>query len=153
MTISAMFGKYALCGVPLSLSGLPEGNAPFVAQGAMKSEYTVIIGGKNFGCGSSREHAPLALAESGIEAVIAKNYARIFFRNSVNGGYLIPYESVDRLCDEIYTGDEVEIRISENSLLNLTRDKEYALNPLGDILPIIEAGNVFEYAKASGMLK
>ena len=149
----AMFGKYALCGVPFEQCGLPEGKTPFVQEGAMKSEYRIIVGGKNFGCGSSREHAPLALNESGIEVVVAHNYARIFFRNSVNGGYLIPCESVERICDEVRTGDEAEVHIKENKLIDKTLGKEFALKPLGDILPILEAGDVFEYAKASGMMK
>ncbi len=147
-----LFGKYALSGVPLAQSGLPEGNVPFVAEDAERSAYKVIVAGKNFGCGSSREHAPLGLAESGIEAVVALDYARIFFRNSVNGGYLVPIESVERLNGAVRTGDEVEVRINENKLINHTQGTEYALEPLGDILPILEAGDVFEYAKASGML-
>ena len=56
------------------------------------------MAGKNFGCGSSREHAPIALDAAGIEAVVAEFYAHIFYRNAVNGGCLIPFESADRIC-------------------------------------------------------
>lgn len=147
-----MFGVYALCGVPDDKSGLPKGNIPFVPKGEDKSPYSIILAGKNFGCGSSREHAPIALQAAGIEAVIAEFYARIFFRNSVNGGYLIPFETPKRLCEEISTGDELKIDIPKNELTNLTTNKTYPLTPLGDILPIIEAGDVFKYAKKSGML-
>src|SRR5262249_8246553 len=75
-----MFGKYALASVPASQAGLPKGHVPFHTDDEFISPYKIIIGGKNFGCGSSREHAPIALAAAGIEAVVAEFYARIFFR-------------------------------------------------------------------------
>jgi len=147
-----MFGVHALCGVPDAKSGLPKGNIPFVAKGQEKSQYKILIAGKNFGCGSSREHAPIALQAAGIEAVVAEFYARIFFRNCVNGGYLIPFETPERLCEKIATGDELRLDLAQNQLENVTQKKKFALTPLGDILPIIEAGDVFKYAKSSGML-
>ncbi len=147
------FGVYALSGVPIAQAGLPEGNRPFVPEGGQPGEYKVVVGGKNFGCGSSREHAPLALDEAGIEVVIAESYARIFFRNSVNGGYLIPFETTVRLVEEVRTGDELEVDVLGNLLRNLTTGKTYALRPLGDILPILEAGDIFAYARTSGMLQ
>jgi 3-isopropylmalate/(R)-2-methylmalate dehydratase small subunit len=149
------FGRYALCGVPAEQAGLPGGQMPFVDQtdpANTQSVYTVVIGGKNFGSGSSREHAPLALAEAGVKAVVAEFYARIFFRNSVNGGYLIPYESAERLVEKVRTGDEVEIRPRENVLINHRTGERYTLKPLGEVAPIIEAGGIFEYAKTAGML-
>jgi len=148
-----MFGKFALIGIPEGKQGLPGGRTPFVKDGAMQSEFRVIIGGKNFGCGSSREHAPLAIHESGVEIVIAEFYARIFFRNSVNGGYLIPFESKDRLSEIIKTGEEVEVDVKHNILKNHTTGKAYELKPLGEILPILEAGDVFKYAKLKGIIK
>jgi 3-isopropylmalate/(R)-2-methylmalate dehydratase small subunit len=147
------FGMYANSGVPEAQAGLPKGKIRFVPEGQFRSEYTVIIGGKNFGCGSSREHAPLALAEAGIKCVIAEFYARIFFRNSVNGGYLIPLESRQRLVEQISTGDELEVDLEKQIVMNKTTGKKHELQPLGDVLPIIEAGGVFNYAKATGMLK
>src|SRR5262249_3460909 len=88
-----MIGKSALRGVPDDAAGLPKGHVPFHGpDDAFISPYRIIIGGKNFGCGSSREHAPIALAAAGIAAVVAEFYARIFYRNAVNGGYLIPLE-------------------------------------------------------------
>ncbi|HOM83145.1 MAG TPA: 3-isopropylmalate dehydratase [Armatimonadota bacterium] len=147
-----MFGVYALSGVPAAQAGLPEGNCPFVPEGGEPGEYRIVVGGKNFGCGSSREHAPLALREAGVEAVIAESYARIFFRNSVNGGYLLPFETPTRLVEEIRTGDELELDVKGHRLTNLTTGKSYTLRPLGDILPILEAGDIFAYAKQSGML-
>jgi len=146
------FGMYANSGVPEAAAGLPRGNIRFVREGEFKSDYSIIVAGKNFGCGSSREHAPLALAEAGVQAVIAEFYARIFFRNSVNGGYVLPLESVERLVDRVQTGDELTIDLKTAKVVNHTRDGIYDLKPLGDVLPIIEAGGVFEYAKKVGML-
>jgi 3-isopropylmalate/(R)-2-methylmalate dehydratase small subunit len=148
-----MFGKYALAGVPDAQGGLPKGHVPFHdASDEFIAPYTIIVGGKNFGCGSSREHAPIALAAAGIKAVIAEFYARIFYRNAVNGGYLIPLETPKRLCDQICTGDELVIDLKLGRLTNHTTKEEWPLAPLGEVAPIIEAGGIFEYAKRVGML-
>ena len=147
------FGMYANSGVPEAQAGLPKGNTRFVREGEFKSDYSIIIGGKNFGCGSSREHAPLALAEAGVKCVIAEFYARIFFRNSINGGYLLPLESKERLVEKIRTGDELVVDLDKLTVTNKTKNETYELNPVGDVLPIIEAGGVFNYAKQAGMMK
>ena len=147
------FGMYALSSVPDGQAGLPDGRIRFVRPDEFKSDYQIVIGGKNFGSGSSREHAPLALAEAGVKCVIAQFYSRIFFRNSVNGGYLIPIESVERLVEKVRTGDQLEVRLDERAVLNKTKNERYEIKPLGDVLPIIEAGDVFKYAKQTGMLK
>src|SRR5205085_4568272 len=147
------FGMYAMSSVPDGQRGLPRGNIPFVRENEFKSDFTIVVGGKNFGSGSSREHAPLALAEAGVQCVIAEFYARIFFRNSVNGGYIIPIESVERLVDKVRTGDELEVNLDTHVVTNKTRGETYALKPLGDVLPIIESGGVFNYARKVGMLK
>lgn len=147
------FGMYANSGVPEAQAGLPKGNIRFVRENEFTSDYSIIVGGRNFGCGSSREHAPLALAEAGVRCVLAEFYARIFFRNSVNGGYLVPLETKARLVDKIQTGDELEVHLIDGYVLNKTRGERYDLHPLGDVLPIIEAGGVFEYAQQAGMLK
>jgi len=147
------FGQYALSGVPEGQSGLPSGNIRFTRPNELKSEYSIIIGGKNFGCGSSREHAPLALAEAGAKLVIAEFYARIFFRNSVNGGYIIPLESIERLITTVQTGDQLEVYLNQQYLINKRDGKRHQLRPLGDVLPIIEAGGIFNYARKTGMLK
>lgn len=149
-----LYGKYANIGVPAGQRGLPDGNIPFVEQteGNSVSDYQIIIGGKNFGCGSSREHAPFALAEAGAKAVIAEFYARIFYRNCVNGGFLVPCEATQRLVDEISTGDDVEVDLTACKLIDHTTGKTYDLKELGDVKPIIDAGGVFAYAKQAGML-
>jgi 3-isopropylmalate/(R)-2-methylmalate dehydratase small subunit len=148
-----MFGKYALSSVPPSQAGLPKGHVPFHTDDEFLSPYKIIVAGKNFGCGSSREHAPIALKAAGIEIVVAEFYARIFFRNAVNGGYLIPYESQGRLCDQICTGDELTVDREANTLHNRTTGDRWPLKPLGDIAPIVEAGGLFAHARKVGMLK
>ncbi len=147
------FGMYAMSGVPPKQSGLPDGNVRFVPEGGFKSDYKIVIGGKNFGCGSSREHAPLAIAEAGAQVVIAQFYARIFFRNCVNGGYLLPCECDQRLVGVIHTGDECRVDTAANTLTHLRTGQAYPLNPLGDVKPIVDAGGIFEYATQAGMLK
>ncbi len=147
------FGQYANYGVPEAQAGLPWGGVRFVPDGQFKSEYSIIVGGKNFGCGSSREHAPLALAEAGVQCVIAEFYARIFYRNSINGAYVVPLESDKRLVEEIRTGDQLEVDLVHLTVKNLSRPATHVLKPLGDVLPIIEAGGVFDYARKVGMLK
>ena len=149
-----MFGKYALAGVPVDQAGLPKGHVPFHnPDDEFIAPFKIIVAGKNFGCGSSREHAPIALAAAGIEAVVAEFYARIFFRNAVNGGYLIPFETGDRLCERNCTGDELEIDVPGGVLRNRTTGESWPLKPLGEVAPIIDAGGLFPYAKKVGMLK
>jgi 3-isopropylmalate/(R)-2-methylmalate dehydratase small subunit len=149
---SKKYGQFALSGVPAAKSGLPEGHIPFIEVNNFESKFDIIIGGGNFGCGSSREHAPFALQKAGIKAVVAESYARIFYRNSVDGGFLIPYESFGKLSDKIKTFDQVEIDLEKNILKNLSTDIKYNLKPLGNVLPIIEQGGIFEYARKAGMI-
>jgi 3-isopropylmalate/(R)-2-methylmalate dehydratase small subunit len=116
------------------------------------SDYQIIVGGRNFGCGSSREHAPIALDAAGIKAVVAEFYARIFYRNAVNGGYIVPAETAERLCEKVCTGDELRINLEACIMENLTTGEKYSLRPLGEVVPILEAGGVFPYARSKGML-
>ena len=85
--------------------------------------------------------------------VVAEFYARIFFRNCINGGYLVPFETDVRLVDKIKTGDELVIDIKKSTMTNVSQGNQvFTLKPLGDVAPIIEAGGVFEYGKQAGML-
>ncbi|OIO60144.1 MAG: 3-isopropylmalate dehydratase [Alphaproteobacteria bacterium CG_4_10_14_0_2_um_filter_63_37] len=145
------YGRFALSSVPPGQRGLPAGDIPFVREGEHLSDYAIIVGGKNFGCGSSREHAPVALNIAGVKAVVAESYARIFFRNSVDGGYLYPIEASAKLNDMIKTGDEVEIDIAASQLINHSSGERFALNPLGDAAGIVEAGGIFAYARKHGL--
>ena len=121
----------------------------------MKTDYPVVIGGDNFGCGSSREHAPVAMGAAGARVVVAESYARIFFRNCVATGELYPSELGDgvRVCDELETGEEVEVDLEKDTLTALKSGKVYPLKPLGDAGPVIDAGGIFEYARRQGMIK
>lgn len=148
-----MFGKYALSSVPPEQAGLPKGHIPFHTEDEFISPYKIIVAGKNFGCGSSREHAPIALNAAGIQAVVAEFYARIFFRNAVNGGYLLPFECSERLCEKVCTGDELKIEVDRGLLHNLTTGERWQLKPLGEVAPLLKAGGLFAYAKKVGLLK
>lgn len=146
------YGRFAFSGVPPEQSGLPNGNVTFINGDRCESEFSIVIGGGNFGCGSSREHAPFALQKAGLKVVIAESYARIFFRNAVDGGFILPFESKEKLNNKIKTDDELVVNLEENKLINKTSGETFTLKPLGDILPIIEAGNIFEYARKAGMM-
>ena len=105
----------------------------------------IIVAGKNFGCGSSREHAPIALKAAGIGAVIAKSYARIFYRNSFNTGLLI---LEIKETDEINEGDELKIDVDNGAIVNLTSGKEYKFSPIPPFMQeLLNAGGLIEYAK------
>ena len=147
-----LYGKYALSGVPAAESGLPNGGVALTEEGETKSQFKIIVASDNFGCGSSREHAPACLEIAGIEAIVTPSYARIFYRNSVDGGFLIPFESFKDLSSEIHTGDELEIDQVNHILKNLTQDKEYPIKPLGSVADIVHAGGIFEYARQNGMV-
>ena len=148
-----LFGKYAMSGVPDEESGLPKGGIKFVNEGSYESEFDIVVGGKNFGCGSSREHAPLALQVAGVKAVIAQSYARIFYRNSVDGGFLMPLESVDNIHKSFSTGDHAVIDLGNNSITNSTTGECFSLRSLGDAADIVNAGGIFSYARKIGMIK
>lgn len=142
----AKLGSYALC-------GLPDSYPPFVEEGKNRSVYSIVVAGRNFGCGSSREHAPIALGAAGIKAVIAESYARIFFRNAVATGELYPFESDKRLCDLLKTGDEIEIDVGGSCFRTLADGTRYAMKALGAVAPVVEAGGIFAYARKSGIIK
>jgi 3-isopropylmalate/(R)-2-methylmalate dehydratase small subunit len=138
-------GSYALI-------GLPDRYERFIAEGQSKTTYAIIVAGENFGCGSSREHAPIALGAAGLEAVVAQSYARIFFRNCTATGELYPWESVERLIDRFSTGDEATIDFDNNVIINETTGSRFVLNSLGDVQPVIDAGGLFAYARQTGMI-
>ncbi|PIQ99353.1 MAG: 3-isopropylmalate dehydratase [Nitrospinae bacterium CG11_big_fil_rev_8_21_14_0_20_45_15] len=148
------YGKYALSGVPSAGAGLPDGGKSFVADGKFESDHKIIIGGKNFGCGSSREHAPACLKIAGIKAVVAESYARIFYRNSVDGGFFIPFETPASLIGTIRTGDRLVIDVAKGELTHHSGgdSKVWQLKPLGDVSEIIRAGDIFAYARKAGLI-
>ncbi|CAI8185656.1 MAG: 2,3-dimethylmalate dehydratase small subunit [Candidatus Nitrosopelagicus brevis] len=107
-----------------------------------------IVAGKNFGCGSSREHAPIALSTCGIKAVIATSFARIFYRNSVDGAFLLPIEVDEETYKKISNSDQLEINIEKNEIKNITKNESYSMKPFSEIIAkIIAAGGLFKYKR------
>ena len=140
-------GSYAMI-------GLPDAAYPtrFVKEGKIDSDYGIIVGGRNFGCGSSREHAPIAIGSAGTKIVLAESFARIFFRNCVSTGEIYPCECADRLCDVLKTGDVVTVDLDANSVTVKATGNVYLFKPLGDVRPVVDAGGLFNYARQSGMI-
>jgi len=105
-----------------------------------------IVAGRNFGSGSSREHATIALSYSGIKAVLALSFARIFYRNAVDGAFLLPIEIDENAYKNISQGDVLEIEISKNEIKNLTKNKTYLMKPFPELIgKIVAAGGLFNY--------
>ena len=106
----------------------------------------VMVGGFNFGCGSSREHAPMVIKESGISCVIAKTFARIFYRNAINIGLAIL--ECPEASEKIEAGDEVAIDFDTGVITNITKNETYQANPFPDFIKeIIQAGGLMASIK------
>lgn len=138
-------GSYAMIGLPESLYPIR-----FVEQNSTKTNYKIVIAGKNFGCGSSREHAPISMGAAGVDAIVAESYARIFFRNCVATGELYPVEAKESLCKILKTGQKGVLDIKNNTLT--VEGKTYHLKPLGDVKPVIDEGGIFNYARKNGLI-
>ncbi len=137
-------GRYLVINDPKELAQhLFEGIRPEMAAGVRSGD--IVVAGENFGCGSSREHAPLALKGAGISAVVAKSFARIFFRNAINIGLPL------FICSEVESiedGDSLEIDMAGGLIHNLSRGETYKTTPLPLFLQeIVEAGGLVEYTK------
>jgi len=105
----------------------------------------IIVAGENFGCGSSREHAPIALKAAGVSAVIAPTFARIFYRNAFNMGLPI-FELPE--ANEIDEGDEVKIDMSSGEVINITKGKSYKFTPIPEFMQeLVQAGGLINFAK------
>ena len=105
-----------------------------------------ILAGNNFGCGSSREHAPIALSHCGITAVLAPSFARIFYRNSVDGGYLLPLEIEKSTLEQISDKDTLQIDIEKNQINDLTNGKNFSISPFPPLIKkIIDSGGLMYY--------
>lgn len=140
-------GGFALCGLPESLY-----SERFVEQGEVDSRFPIVVAGRNFGCGSSREHAPIALGSANGKVILAESFARIFFRNCVATGELYPCELLDRLCDELTTGDEVTVDLDAATVTVAATGKVHSFKPLGEVRPVVDAGGLFNFARATGMM-
>ena len=106
----------------------------------------IIIAGVNFGCGSSREHAPIAIKAAGIQAVIAKSFARIFYRNAFNMG--LPIFESDEAAEKIEEGNEIEINADKGIIKSITKDEQYTAKPIPSFMQeLISAGGLIEWTK------
>jgi 3-isopropylmalate/(R)-2-methylmalate dehydratase small subunit len=106
----------------------------------------VIVAGQNFGCGSSREHAPIAIKGSGVKCVIAASFARIFFRNAINIG--LPILECAEASAHIAEGDDLEVDLSTGQIFNRSRDEVYQAKPLPEfVLKIVAAGGIVAFLK------
>ncbi|MFB3765272.1 MAG: 3-isopropylmalate dehydratase small subunit [Methanotrichaceae archaeon] len=137
-------GRYLVINDPTELAQhLFEGLRPEMAVQSHEGDF--VVAGDNFGCGSSREHAPLALKGAGISAIVAKSFARIFFRNAINIGLpLFICSEVDKIKD----GDPMEIDMANGVIYNLSSGESYKTSPLPPFLmEIVEVGGLIAYTK------
>ncbi len=112
----------------------------------------IMVGGANFGCGSSREHAPLAIKVSGIKCVIAKSYARIFYRNAINIG--LPILECPEAADGIIPGDKVSVDFATGVITDETQGKSWSSAPLPEFIDtIVQSGGLLKSLKARGVAK
>jgi 3-isopropylmalate/(R)-2-methylmalate dehydratase small subunit len=123
-----------------ALEGLDPGFADEVHHG------DVVVAGRNFGCGSSREHAPLALRGAGVSVVVASSFARIFFRNAINMG--LPVLVCPEVVEATETGDDLEIDVSSGRIFNTTKEMGFAARPHPEfVLEIIERGGLVPWVR------
>ena len=112
----------------------------------------IVVGGANFGCGSSREHAPLALKASGVKCVIAKSYARIFYRNSINIG--LPILECPEAAEAIAAGDQVSVDFATGIITDSTQGKTFQAAALPEFIDnIVQSGGLLKSLKARGVAK
>jgi 3-isopropylmalate/(R)-2-methylmalate dehydratase small subunit len=127
----------------LAIHCMETADEDFVKRG---KDGDVIVGGVNFGCGSSRDHAPIAIMGAGVTCVIAKSFARIFFRNSINLG--LPVLESPEAADAIEQGDEIDVDLATGTIRNLTTEQTFTAKPFEPfMMDIIEAGGLVEYTK------
>jgi len=106
----------------------------------------IIVAGTNFGCGSSREHAPIAIKAAGVSCVIAKSFARIFYRNAIN--MALPVLECEEAVDGSKSGDELEVELESGAIRNLTRGTAFQAKPFpGFMLELLQAGGLVEYTR------
>ncbi len=121
-----------------------EDAAPEFARKVGKED--VIVAGKNFGCGSSREHAPISIKAAGVSCVIAHSFARIFYRNSFNMG--LPILESSEAAEGIATGDELEIDLDQGVIINRTRNRTYRAQPVPPFMQkLLQAGGLMPYVR------
>lgn len=143
---SEYLGQHAMDG----LTSLESGAfATQVAEG-----FNILVAGDNFGCGSMRAHAVYALGGAGVIAIIATSYARTFYRNAVNCGYLVPIIVERDTIEQIHWGDQLEIQLEKNEVRNVSKNEAYSTKPFPKVIgDIITIGGLAEYNKRRLMTK
>ena len=127
----------------LALHCMEDYDSEFVKK---MNQGDIIVAGRNFGCGSSREHAPIALKAAGVSCIIAQSFARIFFRNAINIG--LPIFESEEIADQCSEGDLLEVDTVKGMIKNLSKDKVYKTNLLPEFIQkIISVGGLKEYVK------
>ena len=134
----------------LAFSGLPEGYPEIISNKTGQSRFPIVIAGENFGCGSSREHAPVALGAAGVRVVVAKSFARIFYRNCIATGEVLPLEA--ETIPPSQTGDDVSIDLQRNQMIMSNQPLPIQLAGSRTFAHLIEAGGLFQYARQIGEL-
>ena len=133
-------GQHAMDGLPSLESGV------FAAQ--VGEGFNILVAGENFGCGSMRAHAIYALGGAGVKAIIATSYARTFYRNAVNCGYLVPILVERDAVKQIHWGDRLEIDLTNNEIRNVSKNEVYSTKPFPKVIgDIIDVGGLAEYNK------
>lgn len=133
-------GQHAMDGLPSLESGA------FAAQ--VDEGFNILVAGENFGCGSMRAHAVYALGGAGVKAIIATSYARTFYRNAVNCGYLVPILVEGDAVKQIHWGDRLEIDLTNNEIRNVSKNEVYSTKPFLKVIgDIIDIGGLAEYNK------
>ena len=136
-------------GASLAKHAFADGRPEFAST---VSEGDVIVGGRNFGCGSSREHAPMAIKAAGVRVVIAKSFARIFYRNSFNIG--LPLLESAEAADDIQDGDRLSVDLIAGEIENLTRGRSYQARPIPPFMErLIKAGGLVEHIRKEKLQK
>jgi 3-isopropylmalate/(R)-2-methylmalate dehydratase small subunit len=149
-TSKAGFGKHLFADWRYDADGNPKPD--FVLNKPENAGARILVAGRNLGCGSSREHAPIALGSAKCRVLLAESFARIFFRNCVATGELYPCEVTERLCDVLKTGDVVTVDLDAATVKVQATGKTYHFKPLGDVRPVVDAGGLFNYARKTGMM-
>ncbi len=113
-----------------------------------------VLAGRNFGSGSSREHAPMALKYAGVRAVLAISFARIFYRNAVDGGHLLPVMISEDAYDSIEDGDEIEIDLGKGIVKDLSKDEIFHVKPFPQLVGrIVDSGGIFNIRDLADLLE
>jgi len=137
-----------------ALSGLPEREYPvrLVPPGAQGGAYPIVIAGRNFGCGSSREHAPIALGSAGVQVVVATSFARIFFRNCIATGEVYPAECGEDLTGCVTTGQVLVVDLNGGTVSTADGSASWPLRPMGEVRNVVDAGGLFAYARQMNLV-